>query len=144
MQFGNQEKIITGNKEFFMTFTTVELANRMGNEQLTTWADSTLQNQAQFLHNFQNYFAGLQEWITSNGGANPFGWQHITGLVYPNSQTQVVLTTPVQIAIFNDAFDDVRTHLNTPGFRLFQAAQNIQRLIGVLPTMTPPRNQPRH
>ena len=117
-----------------MPFTAVQLATQMNDPQLGQWADSDLQNQVPFLIPFTTYFAGVQAWITANGGANPFGWNDVRGLTDRNG-AQVVLQGPQQRAPFNDAFEDVRTHLGTPNFRLFQAAQAIQRLIRVLGQM---------
>ncbi|WP_028888890.1 hypothetical protein [Tenacibaculum ovolyticum] len=117
-----------------MPFTTVKLANQMINPNLQMWANSTPANQEQYLNAYLTYFNGLQTWITANGGGNPFGWNNVTGLTLPNG-TQVVLQGPAQKAPFNDAFNDVRQHLNTPGFRLFQAAEADLRLIGVLNRM---------
>ena len=117
-----------------MPFTTVQLANRMNDPNLAEWAASTLQNQAQFLTAYGNYFNGIQAWINTNGGANPFGWQNLGGLTLPNG-TPVVLQGPAQRAPFNDAFDDVRTHIASPTFRLFQAAEADLRLIAVLNRM---------
>jgi hypothetical protein len=117
-----------------MPFTTLQLARQMNNQNLAVWAASTPQNQGQFLADFRAYFDGLQKWIKANGGANPFGWNNVAGLTLPNGNP-VVLQGPAQRAPFNDAFDDVRQHLNTPGFRLFQAAQAAQRLIIALNRM---------
>jgi hypothetical protein len=117
-----------------MPFTTLQLAQQMNNPNLAQWANSNPQNQAPHLVNFTNYFNNLQTWITNNGGANPFGWNDVTGLTLING-TPVVLQGPAQTAPFNDAFNDVRTHLNNPDFRLFQAAGAIQRLINVLQNM---------
>lgn len=117
-----------------MPFTTTQLAAQMNDPQLVQWANSNPQNQGPFLPAFTAYFNGLQVWITANGGVNPFGWQNVTGLTHVNG-VQVVLQGPQQRAPFNDAFDDVRLYLNTPNFRLFQAAQAAQRLIAFLGQM---------
>jgi hypothetical protein len=117
-----------------MVFTTVQLANQMNVQNLMDWADSHPATQQPFLAGFTNYFNDLQTWITNNGGANPFSCTNIQGLTRVNG-IQVVLPGPADRAPFNDAFDDVRTHLNTQEFRLFQAAQAIQRLIAVLHNM---------
>jgi len=114
-----------------MAFTTLQLAATMNNPALQTWANSNLGNQAQYLAAFTAYFNGVQTWITNHGGANPFGWNNVNGLTTPNGQ-QVVLHGPQQTAPFNDAFNDVRAHLGTPGFRLFQAGAASINLIGVL------------
>ena len=114
-----------------MPFTTAQLAQRIATPSLDQWAASTPQNQDPFLPDFTAYFTGLQDWITQNGGANPFGWRDITGLTHTNG-TQVVLPGPAQRAPFNDAFDDVRAHLDGPGFRLYQGAEALRRLVGVL------------
>ena len=117
-----------------MAFTTLQLADQMDDPALPTWAASDLNNQAQYIPAFTQYFNAVQTWITNNGGANPFGWNNVAGLTRPNGQ-QVVLQGPQQRAPFNDAFNDVRAYLMTPGFRLFQAAQAIQRLIRLLRTL---------
>lgn len=114
-----------------MPFTAAALATQMGNPNLATWAASTPQNQAAYLAAYTAYFNGIQQWITANGGANPFGWNNVTGLT-KNNGTQVVLQGPAQTAPFNDAFNDVRAHIGQAGFRLFQAAEADQRLIRVL------------
>ncbi|MHC8371713.1 hypothetical protein ACYZT2_13095 [Pseudomonas sp. MDT1-85] len=116
-----------------MAFTTVQLAAQINNSRndLQVWADSTLQNQGPMVPAFTAYFNNLQDWITQNGGANPFGWNDVTGLTYANG-IQVVLQGPAQTAPFNDAFNDVRAHLGNPDFRLFQAAGASLRLINVL------------
>lgn len=117
-----------------MSFTTLQLAAQMNNPALPVWAASNLNNQAQYMPAFIQYFNGVQTWITNNGGADPFGWDNVTGLTRPNGQ-QVVLLGPQQKAPFNDAFNDVRTHLTAGDLRLFQAAEAIQRLIRFLPTL---------
>ncbi len=119
-----------------MAFTTVQLAAQINNSRtdLQLWANSTLQNQGPMVPAFTTYFNNLQTWITQNGGANPFGWDNVTGLTYPNG-IQVVLQGPAQKAPFNDAFNDVRAHLDKPDFRLFQAAQASLTLINVLAQM---------
>ena len=118
-----------------MPFTAAQLATQMNNAQLAAWAGTTPQTQTPVdVANFTAYFNGVQTWITNNGGANPFGWNNVTGLTR-NNGVQVVLAGPADRAPFNDAFDDVRTHLATPGFRLFQGAEAAQRLIGVLNRM---------
>ena len=114
-----------------MPFTTAQLAAQVNNPQLSLWAGTNPGNQAPFLTAYTNYFNGLQNWITANGGANPFGWNNVAGLTRLNG-VQVVLLGPAQRAPLNDAFEDVRAHLETPNFRLFQAAQADQRLIGAL------------
>jgi hypothetical protein len=106
----------------------------MNDPQLPTWAQSTLQNQGPLVPAYTQYFTGLQGWITANGGANPFGWDDVSGLTYTNGQP-VVLRGPADNAPFNDAFNDVRKHLNQPDFRLFQAAEAGERLIKVLDRM---------
>lgn len=121
-------------RKIIMAFTTLQLAATMNDPNLATWANSTLQNQAQYLAAFTQYFNGVQTWITNNGGANPFGWDNVAGLTRPNG-VQVVLNGPQQRAPFNDAFNDTRAHLGTPGFRLYQAAEACQRLINLLPTL---------
>lgn len=103
----------------------------MGNANLATWAGCKIPDQDQYLAAFTAHFAAVQAWITANGGADPFGWNNVAGLQLTNGQ-QVTLVGPPQTAPFNDAFNDVRTHLDTPGFRLFQAAEAFQRLIRVL------------
>lgn len=117
-----------------MPFTTAQLAAQMNDPNLPQWAASTPQNQGPFLTPFTNYFNGVQAWITAHGGANPFGWSNVTGLTHLNG-TQVVLQGPAQRAPFDDAFDQVRAHLNSQNFRLFQAAEAAQRLIKVLTNM---------
>jgi len=117
-----------------MPFTTNQLAAQMNHPNLATWAASTPTNQGPHLAAFTAYFNGLQTWITNNGGANPFGWDNVTGLTRANGQ-QVVLQGQGQTAPFNDAFNDTRTHLGTPGFRLFQAATACQHVLTVLPTL---------
>ncbi|MFJ7792867.1 hypothetical protein [Pseudomonas sp. NPDC096950] len=114
-----------------MAFTTAQLATQLNVRALSTWAASTPENQEPLLQGFTEYFTAVQTWITGNNGATPFGWNNLHGLTTRNG-TQVVLQGPAQRAPFNDAFDDVRTHLMTPGFRLYQAGQAIVRLIGVL------------
>lgn len=114
-----------------MPFTGQQLATQMDDPNLGAWATSTLANQGPLLPAFTAYFTGVQAWITNNGGANPFGWNNIAGLTLQNGQ-QVVLQGPAQNAPFNDAFNDVRAHLPSPDFRLFQAGEAIQRLINVL------------
>lgn len=118
-----------------MPFTTAQLAQQMNNPNLGTWAGSNPQNQAQYMAAYTNYFNGIQQWIDNNGGnGNPFGWDNVVGLTHQNN-VQVVLQGPAQRAPFNDAFNDVRAYINNPNFRLFQAAQADQRLIGVLNRM---------
>ncbi|MHC8327306.1 hypothetical protein [Pseudomonas sp. LB1P83] len=119
-----------------MAFTTAQLAARINSSRtdLELWAASTPQNQGPMVPAFTTYFNNLQTWITQNGGANPFGWNNVTGLTYANG-TQVVLQGPAQTAPFNDAFNDVRAHLNNADFRLFQAAQASLTLINVLGQM---------
>jgi hypothetical protein len=114
-----------------MPFTANQLAQQLNDPRLVQWADSTPGNQGPSVPPFTVYFHGIQTWITAHGGANPFGWKNVTGLTRTDG-TQVVLHGPQQTAPFNDAFDDVRTHLGTQGFRLFQAAEAMQRLIKVL------------
>jgi hypothetical protein len=118
-----------------MAFTAQELATQMGNPNLATWADSNLQTQGAMLADYTAYFHGVEQWIQANGGANPFGWNDVTGLTQ-STGVQVVLSGPAQRAPFNDAFDDVRTYLNQPGFRLYQAAGAAQRLVNVLSRMS--------
>ncbi|WP_255989917.1 hypothetical protein [Chitinolyticbacter albus] len=114
-----------------MAFTTQELAQQMNHPNLANWANSSPRYQQPYLAGFAMYFSNLQDWITQHGGANPFGWEDVSGLTTP-SGVAVVLHGPAQRAPFNAAFDDVRAYQNTPGFRLFQAAEAIQRLIRVL------------
>lgn len=117
-----------------MPFTPAQLAAQMANPNLTTWADSTLQNQAQYEAAYVAYFDSIQNWIDLNGGnGNPFGWDNVIGLEVKGSQ--VVLQGPQQKAPFNDSFNDVRKYMGQPTFRLYQAAQANQRLIKVLNTM---------
>jgi hypothetical protein len=117
-------------------FTTIQLAQVMNDPNLVTWAATNPQNQGPFVPAFTNYFNGVQAWINANGGHGLFGWDNVIGLTYLNGQ-QVVLQGPQQRAPFNDAFNDVRAHLNTPGFRLYQAAEAQLRLINYLPRLTP-------
>jgi hypothetical protein len=118
-----------------MAFTDAALAAQLGNQNLATWAGSTPQNQEQYLAAFTTYFAGIQTWIDGQGGnGHPFGWDNVIGLTLLNG-TQVVLQGPSQRAPFNDAFNDVRAHMGQPDFRLYQAAEALQRLIGVLNRM---------
>lgn len=117
-----------------MPFTPAQLSNQMNNPNLQTWANSTLQNQAQYIAAYTTYFNGIQTWIDANGGnGNPFGWDNVIGLEV--NGVQVVLQGPAQRAPFNDAFNDVRAHIGAQGFRLFQAAGADQRLINVLNNM---------
>jgi hypothetical protein len=113
-----------------MAFTTAQLAAQMDDPNLATWAASTPATQAAFVAPFTVYFTGVQTWITANGGGNPFGWDDVSGMT--RNGLQVVLNGPQQRAPFNDAFNDVRQYLGNPGFWLFKAAENIQRLIRVL------------
>lgn len=114
-----------------MAFTTAQLAAQLAHPNLATWAASTLANQGPLLAAFDAHFAAVQTWITANGGSDPFGWDDVQGLTHV-SGAPVVLSGPQQTAPFNDAFNDVRTFRPTPGFRLFQAAEAMQRLIRVL------------
>ncbi len=117
-----------------MPFTPAQLAAQMNNVNLAQWADSNPGNQAAFMPAYTAYFAGVQAWIDAHGGNQlPFGWDNVMGLQAHG--VQVVLLGPAQRAPFNDAFNDVRAHLGTPNFRLYQAAQAGQRLIGVLNRM---------
>ncbi|SHI79063.1 hypothetical protein SAMN02745244_01061 [Tessaracoccus bendigoensis DSM 12906] len=123
-----------------MPFTPAQLAAQMQNPHpfpppnLATWSASTLANQAPMLAAYFAYWDGVQNWITLNGGNGaPFGWDNLIGLE-KNGQ-QVVLLGPQQTAPFNDAFNDVRTHRGSPGFRLFQASQAAERLIRFLPNL---------
>ncbi|WP_157651885.1 hypothetical protein, partial [Burkholderia ubonensis] len=79
-----------------MPFTTTQLAQAMHHNNLQTWADSDLENQAQYLANFQTHFNNVQNWITQNGGPNPFGWDDVTGL-HHNNGNQVVLVGPIPL-----------------------------------------------
>lgn len=117
-----------------MPFTALELAATMSNPNLEAWADSTPQNQGQYLAAFTQYFNDVQTWIRNNNGADPFGWNNVAGLTNRHG-VQVVLNGPQEHAPFNDAFNDTRAHLGTPGFRLFQAAKACQLLINVLTTL---------
>lgn len=117
-----------------MPFTTQELAERMNDPALATWATSNPQNQGPLLPDYTAYFHGVEQWIEERGGANPFGWRDVGGLTHANGE-QVVLRGPAERAPFNDAFDDVRAYLGQPGFRVFQAAEAAGRLIGVLRRM---------
>jgi len=114
-----------------MAFTTVQLTQQVTDPRLDQWAASDPGNQGPSVPLFTTYFHGIQTWITAHGGANPFGWRNVTGLTRVNG-AQVVLHGPAQTAPFNDAFDDTRAHLGTQGFRLFQAAEAMKRLIKVL------------
>lgn len=117
-----------------MPFTPAQLSAQMTNPNLQAWADSNPANQAGYIAAYTAYFNGIQTWIDNNGGdGNPFGWDNVNGLEVGG--VQVVLQGPQQRAPFNDAFNDVRTHLNTAGFRLFQAAEANQRLINFLNLM---------
>lgn len=116
-----------------MSFTTAQLANQIYQPSLDEWADTNLITQAPFLNAYIEHFNNLQAWINDCGGnGQPFGFNNVIGLMYVSNRQQVVLQGPQQRAPFNDAFDDVRAHLGTQGFRLFQAAQAAQRLIRFL------------
>ncbi len=119
-----------------MAFTTTQLATAMNEPNLVIWAASNPQNQQQYLQAFTTYFNNVQTWINANGGVGLFGFDNVVGLTYLNGN-QVVLQGPQQRAPFNDAFNDVRTHLGNPNFRLFQAAQAQINLIGFLPHLVP-------
>lgn len=117
-----------------MAFTPAQLAAQMANPNLATWASSTPANQAEFIPAYMAYFNGIQTWIDQNGGnGHLFGWDNVNGLEV--NGIQVGLQGPAQKAPFNDAFNDVRAHLGTPGFRLYQADEANQRLINVLNRM---------
>lgn len=98
-----------------MSFTTTQLAAQMNDPNLAAWAASNPQNQGPMLAAYTAYFNGIQWWIAENNGANPFGWDNVTGLTRPGG-AQVVLVGPAQTAPFNDAFNDVRTHLKYARF----------------------------
>jgi hypothetical protein len=116
-------------------FTTAQLVATLNHTDLNTWAATNLQNQAQHLNNFSAHFAAIQTWITQNGGDNPFGWDSYGGLTHNNLNPVNLTGNNGRISAFNDAFNDVRKFLNTPNFRLFQAAEAIIRLRQVLTHM---------
>ncbi|MDC7807111.1 hypothetical protein PQS31_09790 [Luteimonas sp BLCC-B24] len=117
-----------------MPFTPAQLATQMAHPQLATWASSSPQNQGPYLQPYIAYFNGIQAWIDVHGGNGaPFGYDNVAGMEVNGVQVQ--LLGPQQKAPFNDAFNDVRAHLGQQGFRLFQAAEASQRLIGVLNRM---------
>lgn len=117
-----------------MSFTPAQLAAQLSNPDLQKWASSTLSSQTDLIPAFISYYNNIQPWINSNGGnGSPFGWDNLAGL--ESNGQQVSLNGPAQRAPFNDAFNDIRAHMGTPGFRLFQAATAIQRLIQVLQHM---------
>ena len=82
-----------------MPFTTVQLATQMDDPRLAQWADSNPQNQGPFLIPFTTYFAGIQAWITANGGANPFGWNDVAGLTHRQWSSSCSTRPPTDSAI---------------------------------------------
>jgi hypothetical protein len=124
------------NQILFMPFTDAQLATQMNVPDLDTWAATNQANQAQYMAAFIAYFDGIQTWIHANGGIDLFGWNNVIGLTYLNGTP---VPSPVvnlgQRAAFDDAFNQVRAFINSPNFRLWQAAEAEKRLINVLNNM---------